>query len=43
MYERGPPTFEDKEPHFISHKDEDEGYLWVDGKRIKKNQPEESK
>ena len=43
MYERGPPTVDDKTPHIISHKDEKDDYLWIDGKKIKKDNPEDSK
>ena len=38
-----PPSFEDKEPHLVSHKDEDEGYLWIDGKKVKKDNSMDSK
>ena len=43
MYERGPPSFDDKTVHTINHKDEDEGYMWVDGKKVKKHNPKDSK
>jgi len=42
-FEKGPPKVDDKEPHIIDHDDENEGYLWIDGKKIKKDNPDESK
>lgn len=43
MFEKGPPKFEDRTVHSISHKDEDEGYLWIDGKKVRKDKSEEFK
>lgn len=43
MFERGPPNIDDRQPHIISHKDEDEGYLWIDGKKVKKENKDELK
>lgn len=43
MYERGPTGVPDSTTHFIGHKDEKDGYLWIDGKKVKKDKPEDLK
>jgi hypothetical protein len=43
MYERGPPGVPDSTTHFIGHKDEKDGYLWIDGKKVKKDKPDDLK
>jgi hypothetical protein len=43
MYERELPGIQDNTPHVISHRDEKEGYFWIDGKKVKKDNPENSK
>jgi hypothetical protein len=43
MYERGPPGVADSTTHVIGHKDEKDGYLWIDGKKVKKDNPEDLK
>jgi hypothetical protein len=43
MYERGPPGVADSTTHFIGHKDEKDGYLWLDGKKVKKDNSEDLK
>jgi hypothetical protein len=43
MYERGPPGVADSTTHFIGHKDEKDGYLWIDGKKVKKDNPRDLK
>jgi len=42
-YERGPPSFDDDKIHVIDHKDEDEGYLEIDGKKVRKYKQDEEK
>ena len=43
MYERGPPGVPDDVTHFIGHKDEKDSYLWIDGKKVKKDNSEDLK
>ena len=43
MYERGPPGVPDSTTHFISHNDEKNGHLWIDGKKVKKDNPHDLK
>jgi hypothetical protein len=42
IYKRGPPKVDDGSPHLISHRDERDGYLWIDGKKVKKDNPKNS-
>jgi len=42
-FEKGPPGVDDKEPHVIDHDDEEKGYLWIDGKKVKKDNSDELK
>lgn len=42
-FEKGPPKFDDKELHVIDHEDEKSGNLWIDGKKVRKDNPDESK
>ena len=43
LFEKGPPGVTDSTPHFIGHKDEKDGYLWIDGKKVKKHDAESLK
>jgi len=43
LLEKGPPQVDDKELHVIDHDDEDKGYLWIDGKKVKKDNTDELK